>query len=144
MWLASPRRRPPTRSTTAYSGTLYRTTGPSFAAVPFDPTQVVATSVGTASVVFTDGNAGTFAYSVERRHRDEGDHAADFVDTRDRLPVTPKKNRRSLAGFRRLDATNGHAASADTSDAGATAGAASSGCSIAASGPSSFTRRRAV
>jgi hypothetical protein len=64
MWLSftAPKTAPAT--TNAYAGTLYRTTGPSFASVPFDPKQVVATPVGTASVVFTDGNSGTFAYSV--------------------------------------------------------------------------------
>jgi len=47
-----------------YSGTLYRTTGPAFNAVPFDPTKVVATSVGAATVTFSDGNNATFAYTV--------------------------------------------------------------------------------
>jgi hypothetical protein len=48
----------------AFSGTLYRTTGPSFNAVPFDPAKVVATPVGTATFTFTDGNRGTFAYTM--------------------------------------------------------------------------------
>ncbi|HZI82813.1 MAG TPA: NBR1-Ig-like domain-containing protein [Casimicrobiaceae bacterium] len=47
-----------------YAGTLYRTTGPPFNAVPFDPARVVATAVGTATLTFTDGNNGTFAYTV--------------------------------------------------------------------------------
>jgi hypothetical protein len=47
-----------------YSGTLYRTTGPAFNAVPFNPANVVATAVGTATLSFTDGNSGTFAYTV--------------------------------------------------------------------------------
>jgi hypothetical protein len=47
-----------------FSGTLYRTTGPAFNAVPFDPHGVVATPVGTATLTFTDGNTGTFAYAV--------------------------------------------------------------------------------
>lgn len=47
-----------------YSGTLYRTTGPAFNAVPFNPASVVATAVGTATLSFTDGTTGTFAYTV--------------------------------------------------------------------------------
>ena len=47
-----------------YSGTLYRTTGPPFNAVPFDPAKVAATAVGTATFTFTDGNTGTFNYTV--------------------------------------------------------------------------------
>ncbi len=47
-----------------FGGTLYRTTGPAFSAQPFDPAQVVATSVGTITLNFADGNAGTFAYTV--------------------------------------------------------------------------------
>src|SRR6266511_3975250 len=47
-----------------YSGTLYRTTGPAFNAVPFNPNNVVATPVGTATLSFTDGTTGTFAYTV--------------------------------------------------------------------------------
>jgi len=47
-----------------FSGTLYRTTGPSFNAAPFDPAKVIATPVGTATFTFADGNRGTFAYTV--------------------------------------------------------------------------------
>jgi hypothetical protein len=47
-----------------YSGTLYQTTGPAFNAVPFNPTAVTATAVGTATFTFTDGNDATFAYTV--------------------------------------------------------------------------------
>lgn len=47
-----------------YTGTLYRTTGPAFNAVPFDPMHVVATPVGTATLTFADGNDATFAYTV--------------------------------------------------------------------------------
>ncbi len=48
-----------------YAGTLYRTTGPPFNAVPFDPTAVVRTPVGSASFAFSDGNNATFSYSVD-------------------------------------------------------------------------------
>jgi serine protease len=47
-----------------YSGTLYRTTGPSYDAVPFDRARVVATPVGTGTLMFTSGNAGTFTTTV--------------------------------------------------------------------------------
>jgi hypothetical protein len=47
-----------------YGGTLYRTTGPAFSAVPFLPANVTATAVGTATFTFTDGNTGTFNYTV--------------------------------------------------------------------------------
>jgi hypothetical protein len=47
-----------------YSGTLYRTTGPAFSAVPFDPASVMPTAVGMATLAFTDGNTGTFTYTV--------------------------------------------------------------------------------
>ena len=47
-----------------YSGTLYQTTGPPFNVQPFDPSKVVATAVGNATFTFTDGNDGTFAYTV--------------------------------------------------------------------------------
>ena len=48
-----------------YTGTLYRTTGPAFDAQPFDPDRVVQIPVGTATLSFADGNAGTFAYNVD-------------------------------------------------------------------------------
>jgi hypothetical protein len=47
-----------------YGGTLYRTTGPAFNAVPFKPANIVATAVGSATFTFTDGNTGTFNYTV--------------------------------------------------------------------------------
>ena len=48
----------------AYSGTLYRTTGPAFDAVPFNPENVLRTPVGTATFRFFDGNSATFSYAV--------------------------------------------------------------------------------
>jgi hypothetical protein len=47
-----------------YTGTLYRTTGPAFNAVPFNPAAVAGTNVGTATLTFTDGNTASFAYTV--------------------------------------------------------------------------------
>ena len=48
----------------AGTGTLYRTTGPAFNAVPFYPSIVQRIPVGTATFSFTDGNNGRFAYQV--------------------------------------------------------------------------------
>lgn len=47
-----------------YSGSLIRTHGPAFSAVPFDPAQVTATPAGTATFTFQDGAHATFAYTV--------------------------------------------------------------------------------
>lgn len=47
-----------------WSGTLYRTTGPAFNAVPFNPQQVTRTDVGSGTLTFTDGNNGSFSYTV--------------------------------------------------------------------------------
>jgi len=47
-----------------YAGTLFRTTGPAFNAMPFNPAEVVATPVGTATLTFADGNDAMFAYTV--------------------------------------------------------------------------------
>ena len=49
----------------AFSGQLNLTAGPAFSAVPFDPSKITLTAVGTASFTFTDGNNGTFSYSVD-------------------------------------------------------------------------------
>ena len=46
-----------------YSGQLIRTTGPPNA-VPFNPALVTRTAVGTATFTFVNGNAATFAYTV--------------------------------------------------------------------------------
>src|SRR6202030_2210395 len=47
-----------------FAGTLFEVTGPPFDAVPFDPTQVTRTAVGTGTLTFTDVDNGTFAYTV--------------------------------------------------------------------------------
>lgn len=47
-----------------YAGTIYRTTGPAFSAVPFDSSRVVVTPVGSGTLSFTDADNGTFAYNV--------------------------------------------------------------------------------
>jgi len=48
-----------------YAGTLYRTTGPPFNAMPFLASNVVATEAGTVSLTFTDGKTGTFKYTLD-------------------------------------------------------------------------------
>ena len=54
--------------TGTYAGTLLRTSGPPFNAVPFPPVGapggVTGSNVGTATFTFTDGNNATFAYTV--------------------------------------------------------------------------------
>jgi CotH kinase protein len=47
-----------------YSGQLIRTAGPAFNAIPFDPAKVTRTVVGTATFTFANGNAATFAYTL--------------------------------------------------------------------------------
>jgi len=47
-----------------YSGTLIRTSGPPFSAVPWNPQAVTRAEVGTAAVTFTNGNRATFNYTV--------------------------------------------------------------------------------
>jgi len=52
-------------SANTYTGAIYRTTGPAFNAVPFDPSRVTVTQVGTGTLAFTDGSNGTFTYNVD-------------------------------------------------------------------------------
>ena len=61
MWLVATA---PKTAPGVYSGTLYRTTGPAYNAVPFNPASVVPTPVGTATFSFSDGNNANFAYTV--------------------------------------------------------------------------------
>ena len=69
LWLVMPDMRPLSPDRQAYSGTLYRTTGPAFSAVPWDPSHVTATPVGTASLSFArplmgGWNFGSFSATV--------------------------------------------------------------------------------
>ena len=48
-----------------YAGDVYRTTGPAFNAAPFLPANVKATKVGTLTLTFANGNAGTFDFTVD-------------------------------------------------------------------------------
>jgi hypothetical protein len=56
---------PAAAGASTYTGDLFRTTGPAFSTPSFDPAQVVATKVGTATFAFTDGNNATFDYTVK-------------------------------------------------------------------------------
>jgi len=47
-----------------YTGLLYTTTGPAFNAVPFDPSQVMSSQVGTATITFNDASNASFNYTV--------------------------------------------------------------------------------
>lgn len=47
-----------------FTGTLLKTSGPSFSAVPFDPNKVMRTEVGPATFAFRDGANATFSYTV--------------------------------------------------------------------------------
>jgi hypothetical protein len=49
--------------TDTFTGTMFRTTGPVFSAVPFDPGMVVATPVGSATFTFISANEGSFTYT---------------------------------------------------------------------------------
>ncbi|HZZ94764.1 MAG TPA: hypothetical protein VFE23_19545 [Usitatibacter sp.] len=62
MWLVMPDTRK--TATNVYAGSIYRTTGPAFSAVPFSPAQVVVTPVGSATFTFSDADNGSFAYTV--------------------------------------------------------------------------------
>ena len=68
-----------------YSGTLIRTSGPPFSAVPFDPAAVTRTSYGTATLTFTNGNARHLFLPGERRH---AVHDADKVHRAPSVPPT--------------------------------------------------------
>jgi hypothetical protein len=48
-----------------FAGKLYTGTGPPYNAVPYDPSLVVPTEVGSVTLTFTDGNNATFAYTVD-------------------------------------------------------------------------------
>lgn len=63
LWLVMSRgdRQP---GTNVYQGALFRTTGPAFSAVPFEPSRVSLIPVGSASFTFSDASNGVFAYTV--------------------------------------------------------------------------------
>ncbi|MES2356327.1 MAG: hypothetical protein V4568_18380 [Pseudomonadota bacterium] len=48
----------------SFTGAIQGTTGPWFGTVPFDPTQVIRTNLGTATLTFSDANNGVLSYTV--------------------------------------------------------------------------------
>ncbi len=54
----------PTATPGNYFGTLYRTAGPAFYNVPFDPDNVTRMAVGSAALAFSDGNHAAFTYDL--------------------------------------------------------------------------------
>jgi YVTN family beta-propeller protein len=48
-----------------YSGTLFRSIGPSFEAVPWDPAKVKLAAAGQVSFTFSDADNGTMTYTVD-------------------------------------------------------------------------------
>jgi predicted dienelactone hydrolase len=54
----------PTSVPGTYTGALYRASGPAFYTLPFVPTHVTQSQVGTATLTFTDGNHAAFAYTL--------------------------------------------------------------------------------
>jgi hypothetical protein len=61
MWLVGSDVR---RSGSTYTGTLYRTTGPAFNSVPFNPSAVGVSVVGSVTISFSDASNGTMNYTV--------------------------------------------------------------------------------
>jgi serine protease len=47
-----------------YSGTLFETHGPAFSATPFNPALVTRSSVGQATIAFSNDSTATFSYTV--------------------------------------------------------------------------------
>ncbi len=47
-----------------YAGAIFRTTGPAYSALRFDPSAVTYTQVGSTTLTFTDRNDGAFTYVV--------------------------------------------------------------------------------
>ena len=62
LWFVMPNG--PQTSAGNFSGPLYTVKGPAFNSSPWDATKVVATNVGTMTLHFTSGNAGTLTYTV--------------------------------------------------------------------------------
>jgi DNA-binding beta-propeller fold protein YncE len=63
MWLVMPNGQQVGRN--SYEGPLYRTTGPAFNAVPFDPVRVAKTAVGTARIDIANANNATLTATVD-------------------------------------------------------------------------------
>ena len=54
-----------TKAAGEFNGTIYRTRGPAFSAVPFRPEQVSATAAGTGKLRFSDADNGEFTFTID-------------------------------------------------------------------------------
>ncbi|HUI99279.1 MAG TPA: hypothetical protein VLY46_03545 [Usitatibacter sp.] len=63
-WFVASDIEPVGTSTTQFSGQLFQTSGPYFAAPGFDPNQVRPVTVGTIGLTFTDANTAILIYTV--------------------------------------------------------------------------------
>ena len=63
-WFVAPDIEPVGTSTTQFSGPLFQTSGPYFAAPTFDPSAVQSVNVGSVSLVFLDANTASLVYTV--------------------------------------------------------------------------------
>ena len=59
----------PTITPNAFSGDIFEQTGPPFSSVPFTPSGVRSTRVGSGTLTFTDTRNGTFDYTVDGVHQ---------------------------------------------------------------------------
>ena len=95
-------------------GLADQTSGPAFTAVPFNPDAVMRTTVGTATVTFTNGNAATFSYQVNDGSKSvtqtKSIDAAGVPRAGHRVPVaTPRcatQGRRALGRLRKAHVTS--------------------------------------
>jgi hypothetical protein len=67
-------------SNNSFSGTLYTTTGPPLDNVPFDPSHVVVTPVGSAFIAF-NGHSGTFTSTVHGYTQSKAITSEQFGDS---------------------------------------------------------------
>ncbi|HEX4935046.1 MAG TPA: hypothetical protein VFV33_17800, partial [Gemmatimonadaceae bacterium] len=63
LWLVASEMKPDAGG--AFTGELFRASGPGFAVVPWDPATVTRTRVGSATLAFSGANAGTFTYTMD-------------------------------------------------------------------------------
>ena len=61
LWLSATARK---TTPGVYTGTLYRTTGPAFSAMPWDKTALKLTQVGDLTLTFVNGNSASFHYTL--------------------------------------------------------------------------------
>jgi hypothetical protein len=92
-WLAATA---PKTAPGVYGGTLMRTTGPAFAAQPFDAGRVTRAEAGTVTFAFASGNAATLSYTLDGETRSKALTRQAFWPQGGTLCGEPK---RTLAPF---------------------------------------------